>query len=92
METLNYFDQIKTSAPMHTNRLADTIAQLKEKKEYYQKLSEQAEKGDKTEKPKEEKTEGKKQSPKKENKVTLNENEFPSMAWFNSVCINVDNQ
>jgi len=65
METLNYFDQIKTSPPMHTNRLVDTIAQLKEKKAYYQKLSEQAEKGDKTEFKDESKTETKKQSPKK---------------------------
>jgi len=50
---------------MHTNRLVDTIAQLKEKKAYYQKLSEQAEKGDKTEFKDESKTETKKQSPKK---------------------------
>jgi len=65
---------------MHTNRLVDTIAQLKEKKAYYQKLSEQAEKGDKTEFKDGSKTETKKQSPKKENKtVSINETEFPSM-------------
>jgi len=50
---------------MHTNRLVDTIAQLKEKKAYYQKLSEQAEKGDKTEFKDESKTETKKAKPKK---------------------------
>jgi len=88
METLNYFDSIKVSPPMHTNRLADTITQIKEKKEYYQKLSEQAEKdvksGDKPETKEDpaKKDEGKKSSPKKENKiVSINESDFPSMQW-----------
>jgi len=50
METLNYFDNIKMSAPMHVNKLPDSITQLKEKREYYVQLSEKEEKEGKKDK------------------------------------------
>jgi len=80
MEILNYFDVIKATPPMHTNRLPDTIKQLKEKREYYHALSEKEEKGEKTE-VKDDQKDAKKSSPKKENKAVNvnNEADFPSM-------------
>jgi len=67
---------------MHTNRLADTITQLKEKRAYYQALSEKEEKGEKTEVKDEHKPDTKKSSPKKENKPNVsNEADYPSLHW-----------
>ena len=39
MEILTYFDHVKVSPPLFTNKLAESIRLLKEKKEYYQNLS-----------------------------------------------------
>ena len=39
MEILTYFDHVKVSPPLFTNKLIDAIRLLKEKKEYYQVLS-----------------------------------------------------
>lgn len=39
IETLNYFDEIKVSPPLFTDKLPETIKILQEKKAYFQKLS-----------------------------------------------------
>ena len=39
MEILTYFDHVKVSPPLFTNKLGESIRLLKEKKEYYQNLS-----------------------------------------------------
>lgn len=39
IETLNYFDEIKVSPPLFTDKLAETIKVVEEKKAYFEKLS-----------------------------------------------------
>jgi len=84
MEILGYFDHIKVAPPLATNKLADSIKLLKEKKDYYKQLSEKEEKGEKTEPAKEEvKAEDshkKGGSAKKQHKpFSVNEEDFPVM-------------
>lgn len=42
IETLNYFDEIKVSPPLFTDKLAETIKVVEEKKAYFEKLSSEA--------------------------------------------------
>jgi len=42
IETLNYFDEIKVSPPLFTDKLPETIKILQEKKAYFEKLSAEA--------------------------------------------------
>jgi len=42
IETLNYFDEIKVSPPLFTDKLPETIKVLQEKKAYFEKLSTEA--------------------------------------------------
>lgn len=42
IETLNYFEEIKVSPPLFTDKLPETLKILQEKKAYFEKLSEEA--------------------------------------------------
>jgi uncharacterized coiled-coil DUF342 family protein len=42
IETLGYFDEIKVSPPLYTDKLPATLKVLQEKKDYFKKLSEEA--------------------------------------------------
>lgn len=42
IETLNYFDEIKVSPPLYTDKLPATLKILSEKKAYFEKLSQEA--------------------------------------------------
>ena len=42
IETLNYFEEIKVSPPLFTDKLPETLKILQEKKAYFEKLSDEA--------------------------------------------------
>jgi len=45
-DALNYFDQLKVSPPLFTDKIPDTLKVLQEKKAYFQKLQDDAVKDD----------------------------------------------
>jgi len=82
MDVLTYFDSVKVAPPLDSSKLPITLQALKEKKEYYQKLSEteQANADNKTEKKEEAKTAdraGKRSPQKKQHPSSLKEEDFP---------------
>jgi hypothetical protein len=56
-ETLNFFDALKISPPLFSDKLEETLRQLNEKKAYYLKLQEDAIKAESEKKPEDAKAE-----------------------------------
>jgi DNA repair exonuclease SbcCD ATPase subunit len=56
-ETINFFDALKVTPPLFTDKLEDTIKVLNDKKAYFVKLQDEAAKEDQTKKPEEATTE-----------------------------------